>query len=183
MRLQRLQPQGLSLDQRQVYDAIAGGKRAQVARRSPLVGEDGALEGPFNAMLYAPKVGMALQALGAAIRYETGLSSKVREVSILIVAAKWNSAFEQKAHEALALDAGVTPQELELIRSGNLIEGESREESVSWEVVFNLTHTGDLTDDQYETARQALGEEAIVELTTLVGYYSTLALQLRVFRV
>ena len=29
----------------------------------------------------------------------------------------------------------------------------------------------------------ALGEEGLVELSTLVGYYATLALQLRIFRV
>jgi 4-carboxymuconolactone decarboxylase len=28
-----------------------------------------------------------------------------------------------------------------------------------------------------------LGEEGLVELSTLVGYYATLALQLRIFRV
>ena len=32
-------------------------------------------------------------------------------------------------------------------------------------------------------AQRALGDQALVELTALVGYYATLALQLRVFRV
>lgn len=183
MRLKRLRPENLTQDQRQVYDAIVGGKRAQVARRSPLVGDDGALEGPFNAMLYAPKVGISLQGLGSAIRYETSLSARVREVSILIVAAKWNSAFEQKAHESLALDAGITQQEVDEIRSGRLIGGNTNEEKVAWETVFSLVYNGDLSDEQYGLCKEALGEETIVELTTLVGYYSTLALQLRVFRV
>jgi 4-carboxymuconolactone decarboxylase len=44
-------------------------------------------------------------------------------------------------------------------------------------------NTADLDDEQYDTAVAALGERALVELSTLVGYYATLALQMRIFRV
>ena len=43
--------------------------------------------------------------------------------------------------------------------------------------------TADLDDEQYDTAVTVLGERAVFELSTLVGYYATLALQMRVFRV
>ncbi|MFC4114909.1 hypothetical protein [Nonomuraea zeae] len=42
-----------------------------------------------------------------------------------------------------------------------------------------LVTKGDLDDEEYAV----LGERALFELTTLVGYYTTLALQLRVYRV
>ncbi|MFC7716531.1 hypothetical protein [Nonomuraea recticatena] len=42
-----------------------------------------------------------------------------------------------------------------------------------------LLESGDLTDDEYA----ALDERTLFELTTLVGYYATLAMQLRVYRV
>ena len=42
---------------------------------------------------------------------------------------------------------------------------------------------GDLSDESWEAASAVLGVEGVFELTALVGYYSTLALQLRVFRV
>jgi 4-carboxymuconolactone decarboxylase len=51
------------------------------------------------------------------------------------------------------------------------------------EVVRALLQASDLTDEQYAAGRDAIGEQGMVELTTLVGYYATLALQLRVFRV
>jgi 4-carboxymuconolactone decarboxylase len=46
-----------------------------------------------------------------------------------------------------------------------------------------LVGRSDLTDREFEAAVDGLGWPALFELTTLVGYYSTLALQLRVFRV
>jgi 4-carboxymuconolactone decarboxylase len=54
---------------------------------------------------------------------------------------------------------------------------------VAYSVVRSLVDSADLDDEQYETAVRILGEQALVELSTLVGYYATLALQLRIFRV
>ena len=42
---------------------------------------------------------------------------------------------------------------------------------------------GDLDDAEYREAVDHLGTAGLFELLTLVGYYATLALQLRVFRV
>jgi 4-carboxymuconolactone decarboxylase len=46
-----------------------------------------------------------------------------------------------------------------------------------------LVQVGDLDDEEYAAAVAGLGEAGVFELTTLAGYYATLALQLRVFRV
>ena len=46
-----------------------------------------------------------------------------------------------------------------------------------------LVTRGDLDDAEYGEAVGHLGPAGLFELLTLVGYYATLALQLRVFRV
>ena len=46
-----------------------------------------------------------------------------------------------------------------------------------------LVARGDLDDAEYREAVDHLGPAGLFELLTLVGYYATLALQLRVFRV
>ena len=45
-----------------------------------------------------------------------------------------------------------------------------------------LTH-GDLGDFRYNQANDELGAEALVELTAIVGYYSWVAMTLKVFKV
>ena len=59
-------PDELDEPRRAVYDAIAGGPRAAGPQAFRLTDDDGRLEGPFNAMLVSPGVGLALQELGAA---------------------------------------------------------------------------------------------------------------------
>ncbi|MEV6625768.1 carboxymuconolactone decarboxylase family protein, partial [Amycolatopsis sp. NPDC051114] len=85
-RLPRLSPADLDDDQRALREAITGGPRA--GGPFPLTDAAGALTGPFNALLFAPPAGQALQRLGAAVRYETAIGDRARELAILAVAAR-----------------------------------------------------------------------------------------------
>jgi 4-carboxymuconolactone decarboxylase len=180
-RLATLAPATLDGEQRALYDAITAGPRAG----GPFVLTDsgGGLVGPFNAMLLSPPLGEALQALGAAVRYRSVLSDRAREIAILIVAWVRDCAFEIYAHEAVGRAVGLGDAELAAIREGRpeaLADGYERLVAA---VTRALATRSDLTDEEYSAARDGLGERAVFELTTLVGYYTTLALQLRAFRV
>ncbi|MEU6725030.1 carboxymuconolactone decarboxylase family protein [Nonomuraea wenchangensis] len=180
-RLAGLRPDELDEEQRQVYRAIAGGPRSVGPQPFALADEEGRLRGPFNAMLLSPPVGGALQAVGAAVRYGSVLPARVRELAILAVAASWDSAFEREAHEAVGRACGLTEDELATLREGGLPEPDDPAERAALRAVAALTARGRLDDEEYAEAVAALGERGLFELTTLVGYYGTLALQLRVF--
>jgi len=180
-RLAKLPPDGLDADQRRLYDAIAGGPRASGPFR--LTDERGALQGPFNAFLLQPGLGEALQALGASVRYATTLPDRAREIAILVVATAWDSAFELYAHEAVGRRAGLTDGELAGLRRGEFDQLPTEHERVVAATTRALVASSDLTDAEHERALAVLGEAQLFELLTLVGYYATLALQLRVYRV
>ena len=99
MRLPDLAPEDLDPEQRALYDAIVGGPRGTGTQHFPLTTRQGALTGPFGVMVHGPVLGRPLQELGSALRHETGLSDRVREVAILTVAAATRSEFERYAHE------------------------------------------------------------------------------------
>lgn len=181
-RLAKLHVAELTVDQHRLYESIRGARTTEPQVFS-LVDSAGRLEGPFNAMLLQPHVGSALQALGAAIRFGGALSDRAREISILIVAAVWTSEFEQYAHEAVGRAVGLSEDELSALRTFALDEFTDRGERMVAEVTIQLAREGDLSDGTYESAVRTLGTAAVFELTTLVGYYATIALQLRVFRV
>jgi 4-carboxymuconolactone decarboxylase len=203
-RIPKLEPAALDEDQRALYDAIAGGRRAQGPQLFRLADSEGRLEGPFNAFLLQPRLGSALQALGSAVRYDTGLDDRCREIAILIVAAHWESEFEWYAHEAVGRSVGLGDAELAAVRDGRYTEltaardgryteqaapreGRPAElaarEAVVARTTAALVARDDLSDAEYREAVDHLGTPGLFELLTLVGYYATLALQLRVFRV
>jgi 4-carboxymuconolactone decarboxylase len=187
MRLPVLSSDEMTSEQVVLYREILGGPRGQGPRAVLLASGAGGLAGPFNAMLYAPSVGHALQELGTAIRFRTELAPRVREMAILVVAQAWDSAYVRESHELLGRDAGLTDAEIEALRAGADPGFADKQEQVAYSVVRALTRPGpksaDLDDQEYDTAVAVLGEQALVELSALVGYYATLALQLRIFRV
>ena len=187
MRLPVVSSDEMNDEQRELYREILGGPRGQGPRAVLLASGAGGLAGPFNAMLYAPPVGHALQGLGVAIRFRTQLAPRIRELAILVVAHAWDSAYERASHEPIGRDAGLTGDEIEALRAGADPGFAAKDEQVAYAVVRALTspdsRNADLDDEQYDTAVAVLGEQALVELSSLVGYYATLALQLRIFRV
>jgi 4-carboxymuconolactone decarboxylase len=183
MRLVPFRPADLDAEQRALYDTIVGGPRASGRQAFPLTDGAGRLTGPFNAMLTAPALGTALQQVGAAIRYQTTLTPRVREMAILAVAARWDSEFERYAHEPIGRAAGLTDTEIDRLRHGDLPELTEPAERAAMAFVRAAVTDEDVDDATYDSAVAAIGVRTVFELTTLVGYYATLALQLRIFRV
>jgi 4-carboxymuconolactone decarboxylase len=186
-RLRPRLPAELDDAQRALYDELISGPRATDPRHFPLVAADGGLEGPFDAFLLQPLLGERLQALGAAIRFRTGLTDRCREIAILTVAWAWRSAFEWYAHERIGTSVGITDRELDAIRAGRAADTARNwpdaVERTTLLVARSLVEVGDLDDGLYADAVALLGEVQLFELVTLVGYYASLAMQLRVFRV
>lgn len=177
-RLPALGPADLDEDQRAVYDELVGGARGGVP-----TAPDGSLAGPFNAMLHAPVVGGPLQELGAALRTRGSLPERARELAVLAVAAQHRSAFEWWAHSAIAARAGVGDELVRAVRDRDPVTPRDPVEAATLAATRCLLAAGDLDDAAYADAQRVLGDAGLVELTTLVGYYALLAMQLRVFRV
>lgn len=182
-RLAKLKRHELNDEQRRLFDRIVGSERPGQKTRSPRLSKDGGLEGPFNALLYSAEIGLALQELGDQLRYNSTLSDRCREIAILITAAACDSDFERYAHEDIARAVGLVDHQIEAIRTGHEPDLSDQTERATYIVARGLAERHDLNDAEYREATAALGERALIELVTLVGFYASLALSLGVFRV
>ncbi|MGW2651552.1 carboxymuconolactone decarboxylase family protein [Streptomyces sp. NPDC001393] len=143
----------------------------------------GALTGPFGVMLHVPEIGLTLQELGAAIRYRTSLSPRVRELAILSVAAATSCAFEAYAHERVGRAAGLTEQELESLARGTFAAADPVEDAAYRLCELLNQDRFPVDEPEFRDLRTALGETSLIELVVLVGYYRTLAQLLNLFDV
>lgn len=180
MRLKQLPPEALDAAGTDLYERIAGGKRASGPFR--LVEDDGSLTGPFNVMLHAPSVGGALSQLGEAIRYATSLDARTREVAILTVAAVHASSFEWYAHERVARQIGMTEAELTSIRRLEA-DGLPEEERVVMRLSHDMAAGKPVSEELFTAAEDLLGTERLVELSVLIGYYELLAGVMELFAI
>ena len=181
-RLPDLPPGKLNAEQRALYDSIAGGDRAKDAS-FPLTDENGALIGPFNVLLYSPGVGDAVQQLGTALRFHGELSGPVRELAILMVATHHDCEFERWAHEPIARRVGLTDEQVAALRAGTRPDLEPADLNAAYEICRSILHSKSVGDDVYGRAIEALGEDRVVELMTVVGYYGMLAQLMNTFEV
>lgn len=168
-------------EQRELYEEIIGGPRSSGQQLFKIVDGDGTLLGPFGNLLHAPSIGHALQDLGVQIRYQSSLSDRAREIAILTVGAHWSSAYEAYAHEAVGRAAGLSESDLAAIASGEEPPGADEMERATWQMTTSVL-AGDVDDATWANCVPPLSARQVVELTTLTGYYGTLALQMRVFR-
>ncbi|TDV56439.1 carboxymuconolactone decarboxylase family protein [Actinophytocola oryzae] len=167
-----LAPGELDAGQRALYDRITGGPRT--ASPVSLTDEAGHLTGPFNALLFAPRLGDAVQEVGARIRYGLSLTDRERELATLLVAGRVGSSYELAAHTRLAAAAGVDEAAITALRAGELPEvGDERERRVLGLCEVLLSPTPDPAE--VAVAADGLGTTVVAELTILVGYYQLLA--------
>jgi AhpD family alkylhydroperoxidase len=181
-RLPLLSPVELDEDQARLHAEITGGPRAGQASVVPLTDAEGRLLGPFGIMLLTPAIGSAVQALGAALRFDRSLSRRARELAVLAVAARRRSEFEWLAHEQAGRAAGLEARQLQALLDGTVPDGLAPAEQIVVRTVWRLLDDGELDDRGYAEAVAVLGTEVLAAVVWLVGYYGMLATALATFR-
>jgi len=172
----------LDAEQAELYDVITNGPRAATHSTIPLLDPQRRLLGPFGPMTIQPRVGAAIQQVGAALRFSTDLSDPVREAAILLVAAHTGCRYEWRLHEVAAASAGLSATAIDSLRAAHVPDELDAQSRMALSLVLTLLRDGDLDDEMYTRVHEMLGERAVAELVWLVGYYSMLALALRVWR-
>ena len=154
--------------QREVADEIRQGPRGEIT-------------GPFVALLRSPELLRKVADVGTHLRFtELAISPAVRELTILAVARFWEQAFEWTHHLPLAVAAGVPEAACADLLAGERPRGLPDDLDVTLRVVVELQTDHRVSDDTYRRAVGAFGEAGVVEITTAVGYYTTLAMVMNV---
>jgi alkylhydroperoxidase family enzyme len=168
-------------DQREIYDAFAGGRRAAPGVTFSLVAEDGSLLGPPKAWINSPVLGVILEKLGAAIRFDLSLTPRAREIAMLMCGHNRKCAYELTLHTLAGRNAGLSEADLAALAAERPPELVTDEERTVYAATKQLLETHALPDAAYAEAVSVLGVRTLVELVTLVGYFEMVATQLAAF--
>ncbi len=169
-RLPPLDPAMLSGRQKELFDKIASGPRGRVA-------------GPFNVLLQCPGVVDPVQELGRYLRFDGVLPGHLRELAILVAARFWTAQFEWHAHARMAREEGLDAAVIEAIAAGATPPLATPEENAVYNFCRELHGNHALGDDSYAQAVETLGQEGVIELTVLSGYYTLISMILNTFEI
>jgi len=168
-RMPPLAPEQMTDKQKAVAAELAAGRR-------------GSVRGPFNAFLRSPTLFDHVQKLGAYIRYDSVIELRIRELAALMTARYWTNQYEWHAHVPHAVKAGLTAETIEAIEQGRRPRTLAEDEQLVYDLVTELLANKGVSDATYAAAVQRYGEDGVVELTSVVGYYALLAMVMNVAR-
>lgn len=169
-RLTELDESRLSPEQARIFGAIRSGPR-------------GVVEGPLRVWLTSPGLADTAQALGAFCRYGTLLPPRLSELAILVTGAFWASGFEWAVHAPIALKAGLSDAVVEAIRTGQTPEFVQEDEAIIYAFASELHRARKVQPATYARAIAAFGEQAVVELVGILGYYTLISMTINAFEV
>ncbi|MBV8334548.1 MAG: carboxymuconolactone decarboxylase family protein [Alphaproteobacteria bacterium] len=169
-RYREISPAEMNSAQKEVHDEIVAGRR-------------GRFGGPFQILIRAPEVCRHLQRLGEYLRWGSSLPPALSELAICLTARHLRVNLEWHAHAPLAVEAGVPAAAIEGIRTGGTPSFTAPDQALVYRVVTELIDTKRLTDTTFAEAISRFGEQGVVELGAIIGYYTAIGNALNAFQV
>ena len=129
----------------------------------------------YKTVANSPELVLNFIRLGNSIMARMELSPRWRELIILRVAKLNNCEYERAAHTAIALEVGVSQQQMDTIADWQNSPEFSDEERAILQYTDEVTRNVRVTDQTFSTLRRFLNEQAIVEVTLTAGFYGMAA--------
>jgi len=141
-----------------------------------------AVRGPFSALLRSPEVMLRAKAMGDHLRFKSVLPPRLSELAILVTARQWSQNYEWHAHRPMAEKGGLRPAIADAIADGRRPERMADDEAAVYDFALELHQNKSVSDATYDRALKLFGEQGIIDLTALNGYYTLIAMVLNVAR-
>jgi 4-carboxymuconolactone decarboxylase len=156
---------------REAYDRVAAARQ-------------GTVSGPYGILLHSPELAERVAVLGEYTRWNSVLPDRQTETAILAVAREMDAKVMWASHVRLGREAGVPERTVEVIANRAVLDGLEPDEAAIVRYVRELlgpTHR--VSDATFEAAHAHLGDQGIVDLTGLLGYYAIVGYTLNAFEV
>lgn len=133
----------------------------------------GQLHDFYRALLHTPGLASSWFDFNNAVRFQTGIDDRVRELAIMRVAALTGCDYVWKVHQAqYAAPAGVTPREVEALRDWSRSDVFAAREGALLAYVDAMTRDVAVPDAVFGKLREHFSEREIVDVTVLIAAYN-----------
>jgi alkylhydroperoxidase family enzyme len=126
----------------------------------------------YRMLLHSPPVARGWLAMFTAIRQQSLLPGRYRELAILRVAVINDAEYEFTQHIPFAAKEGVSQAQLAALREGKVPDGFDMRDRAVLDYAEAMTREIRVPDEIFERVRDAFSEREIVELTATVAGYN-----------
>jgi 4-carboxymuconolactone decarboxylase len=136
------------------------------------------ISGPFVPLLRSPEVMNRARAMGDYLRFNSVLPPRLSEFAILITARYWTQNYEWDAHNQLALQGGLSADIIKAIADGRRPDKMAADEEALYTFCDELHRNQSISDATYARAVSTFGEQGVIDIVGISGYYTLLAMVL-----
>ena len=140
-----------------------------------IVKSRGALQGPFTMFLHCPELAERVAHLGAFVRFEGSLDMRVRVLAAMTVARELDAVYVWGAQTGGARKLGVPETTIMAIREKHA-RGLPPDDAQIVEFTQQLIRKHRVDDTTAKAVRRRFGDDGLIQLTGVIGYYSMLAM-------
>jgi len=141
-----------------------------------------AVRGPFVPLIRSPEVMLRAKAMGDYLRFKSVLEPRLNEMVILITAREWTQQYEWNAHHPAAIKAGLRREIADAIADGHRPAGMAEDEEIAYDLATEILRLRRVSDTAYRRAVAKFGEQGVIDLLGVVGYYNFLAIVMNATR-
>ena len=139
--------------------------------------------GPGSVMIHSPEMRKRANALVNYLRDESSLPKKLQELTMILTARTMDCQYIWHAHAARSREQGISAEFVEALRAGKPLPQLQPDEQVVVNYVTEVFQNHRVEDSTWQAAVDLLGPLGVTELTTLMGYYTTLAFNANAFQI
>ena len=140
--------------------------------------------GPLSVMVHVPELIRRGEHLRAYLRGdESSLPANIRELGMLVTAREMDCQFIWNAHAAFGRQSGLSDELVDNLRDSKDLPAMSEAEAAVVDYGREFFRTHRVSEKTFNRAMALFGNRGLVELTTLMGYYSCLAFNINAFDV
>ena len=149
------------------------------------------LRGPIGMWMYSPRMAEHMFPASTYLRYgaDGERDQRLTELAILTTARELDSQYEWTAHEPAARNAGLEEEIIDLLRVGRslaeagALPGLGERERTIIRVARELVNSPKLSAEAFVEAQTLFGNDGVMDLAGLVGYYTFVNYTLKTFDV
>jgi 4-carboxymuconolactone decarboxylase len=168
-RILEIPPDKLSPEQATIFDQLTAGR--------------GRILGPYKIWIHSPPVASGMEQIGTYLNKRSSLSTREVEIGILVIAQHWQGEYVKQAHIRAGLAAGLPQETIDAILAGRDPKLTDPHERAVHRFAAALVSGTKLSDAEFAEIEQAIGRQGIAEVLILLGYYTSVALGMKVHEV
>jgi 4-carboxymuconolactone decarboxylase len=135
----------------------------------------------WSELLRSPELLLTVNAMREYVEYKPALAPRIRELVIMITGRQSSTDFMWNSHYPVAIKTGISPEILKSIAEGRRPAGLPEDEEVVYDFCDELHRNQSVSDATYAKALAKFGEQGVVDIVGVYGWYSMWAMMNKVW--